>query len=254
VTVVGTGIRLATQLTPEARAAIERADELLHVAADPLASAWLDGLHDNGRSLTPLYESGGARTEIYSRMADEIVAPARAGRRVCAAFYGNAGVFSRPGHTAIRRARAEGIPARMLPAVSAQDCLVADLGVDPGDHGWLSYEATDFLLHRRPIDAACALVLWQIGVVGETGAVTDPQYRHLDLVAERLAAVYGTDHEVVVYEASPYPVASAMVERVRVADLPSAPMAPLATLYVPPATAPSVDGEVAVRLGLAAPS
>jgi hypothetical protein len=142
----------------------------------------------------------------------------------------------------------------MLPAVSAQDCLVADLGVDPGDHGWLSYEATDFLLHRRPIDAACALVLWQIGVVGETGAVTDPQYRHLDLVAERLAAVYGTDHEVVVYEASPYPVASAMVERVRVADLPSAPMTPLATLYVPPATAPSVDGEVAVRLGLAPPS
>ena len=253
-TVVGTGIRLATQLTPEARAAIERADELLHVAADPLASTWLDGLHENARSLTPLYDSGGARIEIYSRMADEIVAPARAGRRVCAAFYGNPGVFSRPGHTAILRARAEGIPARMLPAVSAQDCLVADLGVDPGDHGWLSYDATDFLLHRRPIDAACALVLWQIGVVGETGAVTDPQYRHLDLVAERLAAVYGTDHEVIVYEASPYPVASAMVERVRVADLPSAPMTPLATLYVPPATAPSVDGEVAVRLGLAPPS
>ena len=80
------------QLTPEALAAIERADELLHVAADPLASTWLDGLHENARSLTPLYDSGGERIEIYSRMADEIVAPARAGRRVCAAFYGNPGV------------------------------------------------------------------------------------------------------------------------------------------------------------------
>jgi hypothetical protein len=187
-------------------------------------------------------------------MADEIVAPARSGLRVCAAFYGNAGIFGRPGHTAIRRARAEGIPARMLPAVSAQDCLVADLGVDPGDHGWLSYDATDFLLHRRPIDAACALVLWQIGVVGETGAVTSPGYRHLDLVAERIAAVHGADHEVVVYEASPYPLAEALVERVRVVDLPSAPMTPLATLYVPPSTAPSLDGATAKRLGLALPS
>jgi Tetrapyrrole (Corrin/Porphyrin) Methylases len=224
---------------------------LLHVAAVPLASTWLDGLHENARSLAPLYDSGGTRIEIYSRMADEIVAPARAGRRVCAAFYGNAGIFGRPGHTAIRRARAEGIPARMLPAVSAQDCLVADLGVDPGDYGWMSYDATDFLLHRRPIDAACALVLWQIGVVGETGAVTNPRYRHLDLVAERISAVHGADHGVFVYEASPYPVAEAMVERVRVVDLPSAAMTPLATLYVPPATAPSVDGATAERLGLA---
>jgi uncharacterized protein YabN with tetrapyrrole methylase and pyrophosphatase domain len=254
VTIVGTGIRLATQLTPEARAAIDRADDLLHVAADPLASTWLDGLHENARSLTPLYESGGTRIEIYSRMANEIVAPARAGRRVCAAFYGNAGVFGRPGHTAIRRARAEGIPARMFPAVSAQDCLVADLGVDPGEHGWMSYDATDFLLHRRPIDAACALVLWQISVVGVTGAVMEPRYRHLDLVAERIAEVYSADHEVVVYEASPYPLAEAIVERVPVAELPSAPVTPLATLYVPPAAAPSVDGATAERLGLAPPS
>ena len=254
VTIVGTGIRLGTQLTPEARAAIDRADELLHVVADPLAATWLDRLHANARSLTPLYDSGGSRHEIYSRMADEIVAAARAGRRVCAAFYGNAGVFGRPAHLAIQRARAEGIPARMLPAVSAQDCLVADLGVDPGDHGWLSYDATDFLVHRRPIDAACALVLWQIGVVGETGAVADPKYRHLDLVADRLAEVYGKEHEVVVYEASAYPVAQPIIERVRIDDLPSAPITGLATLYVPPSSPPSLDEATAARLGIATSS
>jgi hypothetical protein len=35
----------------------------------------------------------------------------------------------------------------MLPAISAEDCLFADLGVDPADHGCPSYEATDFLVH-----------------------------------------------------------------------------------------------------------
>ena len=250
VTIVGTGICVATQLTPEARAAIDRADEFLHVAADPLASTWLDGLHTNARSLTPLYQAGGPRAGIYSRMADEIVAPARAGRRVCAAFYGHPGVFATPAHTAVRRARAAGVAARMLPAISAQDCLVADLGIDPAEHGWLSYDATDFLLHRRPIDAACALALWQIGVVGETGAVADPRSRHLDLVAERLAEVHGDEHEVVVYEASPYPLAEPIIERVRLADLPDAPVTPLATLYVPPSARPSVDAVTAERLGI----
>src|SRR5215204_3867383 len=254
VTIVGTGVAVATQLTPEARAAIDRADDFLHVAADPLAATWLDGLHENARSLTPLYEAGGPRAGIYSRMADEIVAPARAGRRVCAAFYGHPGVFATPAHTAVRRARAAGVAARMLPAISAQDCLVADLGVDPAEHGWLSYDATDFLLHRRPIDAACALALWQIGVVGETGAVADPKYRHLDLVADRLAEVYGKEHEVVVYEASAYPVAQPIIERVRIDDLPSAPITGLATLYVPPSSPPLLDQATAARLGIATPS
>jgi hypothetical protein len=250
VTIVGTGIAVATQLTPDARAAIERADELLYVAGDALAAAWLDGLHENARSLAPLYGEAATRAEIYELMAEEIVKPARDGRRVCAAFYGHAGVFGRPAHLALAKAREESIPARMLPAVSALDCLVSDLGVDPGDHGLLSYEATDFLLHSRPLDAACALVLWQIGVIGETGPVLDPQYRHLDLVAERLAAVHGPDHEVVVYEASPYPIAEPVVDRVRVRDLPSASITPLATLYVPPSARPSVDEAAAERLGL----
>src|SRR2546429_6584747 len=47
-----------------------------------------------------------------------------------------------------RQAREEGFEAEMLPAVSAEDCLFADLGVDPGDEGCQSFEATSFLLFR----------------------------------------------------------------------------------------------------------
>jgi tetrapyrrole (corrin/porphyrin) methylase-like protein len=249
--VVGTGIAIAAHLTPEARAEIDAAEEFLHVAAEPLASEWLDGLHPRSRSLVSLYDTADTRLEVYDRMAAEIVAPARAGRRVCAAFYGNPAMFARPAHEAVRRARREGIRVKMLPAVSAVDCLVVDLGVDPGDHGWLSYEATDFLLHGRPFDAACALVLWQIGVIGELGPVTDASLGHLGLVADRLAAVHGADHEVVVYEASPYPIAAPLIERVPIRDLAAARVTPLATLYVPPSASPAVDESVAARLGLA---
>ena len=40
-TVVGTGIRLGVQLTPEARAALLRADRVLHLGAEPLMRRWL---------------------------------------------------------------------------------------------------------------------------------------------------------------------------------------------------------------------
>ena len=99
-------------------------------------------------------------------MTEAILEPVRAGKRVCAAFYGHPGVFVLPSHDAIARARAEGFDAEMLPGVSAEDCLVADLGVDPAVNGMQSYEAGDFLRRRPATEPTTALVLWQIGVVG----------------------------------------------------------------------------------------
>ena len=99
-------------------------------------------------------------------MTEAILEPVRAGKRVCAAFYGHPGVFVLPSHEAVSRARAEGFDASMQPGVSAEDCLVADLGVDPGVNGLQSYEAGDFLRRRPATEPTTALVLWQIGVVG----------------------------------------------------------------------------------------
>jgi Tetrapyrrole (Corrin/Porphyrin) Methylases len=170
---------------------------------------------------------------------DELLAPVRAGRDVCAAFYGHPGVFVHPGHEAIRRARAEGHPARMLPAVSALDCLVADLGIDPAATGLQSYEATDFLVHRRPVDEAATLVLWQIGVIGELGVAMGPRRESLALLADRLVETYPRGHEAIVYEASPYPlVADPIVLRLRLEELPDAQVPLLSTLVVPPARGP----------------
>jgi hypothetical protein len=159
-------------------------------------------------------------------------------------------VLVRPGHEAIRRARAEGFPATMLPGVSAEDCLVADLGVDPGQLGWQSYEATEFLVHRRAPDVSAALVLWQIGVVGAARYSPSPDRAHVPVLVEHLCRFYPADHEVVLYEASPYPITPHVAHRLPLGRIAPDDVTAMATLYVPPAAAPEADPEMLERLGL----
>lgn len=234
-TVVGTGIRIGLQLTPESRAAIDAADELLYLNAEPLADRWLASLHPRARSLAPLYRVGAEREEVYATIVDAVLSSVRSGLRVCAAFYGHPGVFVRPSHAAVRQARAEGYDARMLPAISAEDCLFADLGVDPATAGCASYDATGFLAGARQIDTTAALVLWQVAAIGESRAVVLGEHgRRLSVLLERLLRDYPAEHGVVLYEASPFPAGEAVVERLLLGELGEAAPSPQATLYVPP--------------------
>jgi hypothetical protein len=238
-------------VTPEAAAAIERADEVLYLVTDPLTARWVERCNPRSRSLHTLYAPGKPRRDTYAEIVAELLGPVRAGREVCAVFYGHPGVFVQPGHEAIRLARREGFPARMLPAVSALDCLVADLGLDPGATGLQSYEASDFLIHRRRADTAATLVLWQIGVIGELGYATEPNPANLAVLVEHLQRSYRPDHEAIVYEASPYPVvADPVVMRLPLEAIPDAAVPLLATLVVPPARKPRRDRAALARLGL----
>ena len=185
-------------------------------------------------------------------MTETLLEDVRAGKDVCVAFYGHPGVFVDPSHAAIARARAEGFRARMLPAVSAEDCLFADLGVDPGASGCQSYEATDFLLRLRRVDPTAVLILWQVGALGETIYAIEPrsQSERLAVLVEYLESFYPTGHGVVLYEASPYPIAEAAIRNVALSELPASVPDALSTLYVPPLEPRARDGEMARRLGL----
>ncbi|MBD0328854.1 MAG: hypothetical protein ICV64_01965 [Thermoleophilia bacterium] len=249
-TVVGTGIQLGAQLTPEARVAITEADEVLYVVTDALVALWMERLNPRARSLQDLYAEGVSRRRTYDAMADEIMAAVRRGRDVCAAFYGHPGVFVDPSHVAIRRARAEGYPARMLPAVSAEDCLFADLGVNPGAAGCQSYEATDFLVRRRAVDPSAALVLWQVGIVGRLDLAPEGDRSRLPVLVEYLLEFYPPEHEALLYEAAPYPACDPVIEDVRLADVASAPVGRLATMYVPPSERRRPDAAMLARLGI----
>lgn len=206
---------------------------MLYLVPDPISAAGIEQLNPRARSLDGCYAEGIARREAYALMIEEILASVRAGRRVCAAFYGHAGVFVLPSHGAIERARAEGFPAWMLPGVSAEDCLFAELGVDPATTGCQSYESTRFLERRPTIDRGTALILWQIGVAGSREHASEPAAPGLPALVELLAELYAPEHEVIVYEASAYPGVASLIRPVPLATLASA-VTPASTLYVPP--------------------
>ena len=249
-TVVGTGIQAATHLTAQARLVVEQADEALYLVNDPVTSAWIERTNPNAQSLAPFYEEGKERREIYAAIVEEVIGRVRQGRDVCVVLYGHPGVFAWPGHEAIRRLRADGLSARMLPGISTADCLVADLGLDPATTGCQSYEATDFLLRRRTIDTGALLVLWQVGLVGEWHFKLVPSMRGLPFLVERLLELYPADHETILYEASPYPFCDPIVERLSIAAVSDAEVSPVVTMVIPPREEPEFDREMLEQVRL----
>jgi hypothetical protein len=138
----------------------------------------------------------------------------------------------------------------MLPAVSSEDCLFADLGIDPAESGCQSFEATDFLIRRRKFDPCSPLVLWQIGCIANWKAEVMDCSAGLAVLVEVLREHYRPGHKVVLYQAAQYPSCDPSVERVPLSKLTRAPMSPVTTLFVPPAAAAPVDYAMVDRLGI----
>jgi hypothetical protein len=90
----------------------------------------------------------------------------RAGHDVLGVFYGHPGVFVSPSHRAIAVARQEGYEARMLPGISAEDYMFADLEFDPAVSSCNTCEATEILLRDKPLDPSVQNIIWQVGSVG----------------------------------------------------------------------------------------
>jgi uncharacterized protein YabN with tetrapyrrole methylase and pyrophosphatase domain len=221
----------------EAAAVIRAADKVFYVCADMLTAYWINELNPRCESLNSYYEPGKDRRLTYDAMVTRVVDAVTSGLNVCFAVYGHPGVFADPPHESVRRARAAGCVAEMLPAISADACLYADLGVDPAESGCQSYEATDFLIHHRRFDPRSALVLWQIGVMGERSFKPDLKVWNRDAVrilTDVLLEHYPREHRVTVYEAARYPGCSPVISETALADLPHAPISSISTLYVPP--------------------
>jgi uncharacterized protein YabN with tetrapyrrole methylase and pyrophosphatase domain len=250
-TVVGTGIQFIGHLTLAAKAQIEQADKVLFAVADPVTAKWLQTLNVTAESL-PYNTNNQRRRETYQEMVDRILAQVREGLNVCAVFYGHPGVFAYPAHTAIKQARREGFRAQMLPGISAEDCLFADLSIDPGRYGCQSFEATDFLIRQRKFDPTSALILWQIATIGNLGFYReDSKLRGLTVLTEVLATYYSYDHEVIVYEAAVYyPVCEPVIQHIPLSKLPEVPVNLVSTLYVPPRSPALEDSEMMARLGM----
>ncbi|WP_454831262.1 SAM-dependent methyltransferase [Pseudoxanthomonas wuyuanensis] len=246
---VGLGMVLGAQLGPRARSHIEQADVVFAAVSDPLVELWVQGMNRDVRSLQPFYAEGKPRSETYRQMVEAMMVEVRAGRRVCGTFYGHPGVFALVPHRAIAQARAEGFDAVMEPAVSAEDCLYADLGIDPGTYGCQHYEASQFMFYQRRIDSSAYLILWQVGVAGDrtlarfsTGAV------HRQVLLDLLMPDYPLTHEVIAYEAATLPISQPRMERMPLSALPDALLRMETTLVIPPARPMRRNQDVLDRL------
>jgi uncharacterized protein YabN with tetrapyrrole methylase and pyrophosphatase domain len=253
VTVVGTGYHVAGQITPEAKALNELADQVFYLVSDPVTAEYIRGLNPQTTSLHDSYWDGRDGNEAGEEMVERVLDSVRQGKRVCMALYGHPAIFVEPSHEVVRRARSEGFDARMLPGISIADCLFADLGVDPGLRGCALYEATDFVLRRRAVNTAAPLILLQPGAVGTTHyhSRMEGDRTGLRVLVERLEEIYPPAHPVTLYEVARIPTLDTRIETVPLGDLEGARLTVYTTLFVPHLREPGRSTEMIERLGLA---
>jgi hypothetical protein len=134
-------------LTPEARTCLERAGEVL--VCDERAA----------HQLRDDYPRAPRARAVGEGVVSEALAALRRGGIVCAAFSGHPcyGAPALPGLLA--RARAEGFAAQVFPGISAEDCLFAALGVDPGKTGRVLLPTAGFPGACRCFEPSASLVL-----------------------------------------------------------------------------------------------
>lgn len=246
---IGLGMTLGSHITPLSRSCIEKADVVFAATSDGVVELWLAQMHPDVRTFQAYYREGKSRRETYRQMVSAMLEEVRAGKRVCGAFYGHPGVFAWPPHEAIEIARREGYPAHMEPGVSTEDCLYADLGIDPGRYGCQHYEASQLMLYRRRIDPSAYLVLWQVGVAGDRSAArfsTGQAYRQV--LVDVLARDYGLEQEVILYTGATLPTRRPRIQRITLAQLPAADIEMHTTVVIAPAQPLEADREVQARL------
>ena len=190
-TVVGTGFGGGGQVTAEASHVIGTSEKVLYLVADRSTAEWIRAANPTSESVGDCYFGRASRLEAYLEITERILSFVRRRLRVCAAFYGHPGVLVFSSIEAIIRAREEGFEARMLPGISAADCLFADLGLDCGRRGCVTFDATDFLVRRRAADVTVPMILWQVAAVGRVDYPRDGNQDNIKILSEVLQRCTG---------------------------------------------------------------
>lgn len=234
--IVGTGIVGSHQLTREAEEVVRRSRHTFVVVSGSGILEYIETLCPRVTDLSRLYEPGLNRLPTYHRMATEVISAALAEAPVCLAVYGHPWVYCYPTALIHQVAPLLGLHVEVFAGVSAFDTLLVDLGTDIAQSGIQMYEATDLLLRRRPLQNDVACVIWQPTVTGDptcpAGAYTAQQFEPL---RDHLLRFYPADHEVKLVTSKNHPLIRSTVQRLRLAELPSALEGTpgIGTLFIP---------------------
>lgn len=145
-----------------------------------------------------------------------------------------------------------GIKANMLPAVSAEDCLFADLGIDPLHPGVQMLEATDMLLRQRTLLTDFHVIITCVGGIVFRGC--DYLIHNFHVMIKHLQEVYGSDYIITHYVGAQYPMCGPLIERISLSEFLEEDtvkkITKISTIYIPPKEARKIDTKMALDLGL----
>lgn len=250
-TVVGSGIKFLSHLTTEAQAHIQHADKVLYLVNEPAIENWICENSKQSQSLNTIYSNHQSRKDTYEAITSDIMAHLRQKNDICVVLEGHPVVHATPALEAVKQAKNEGYYATILPGISAEAYLFADLGIDPGSSGCQSYEATDFLIHHRAYDGYSHLILWQVSVIGMVENTPSHCHkkntRHL---VDYLSKHYPMSHNVILYEGSQYPHIQSKVTHLPLIELPESNISRTTTLYIPPMRQSDSDPSMLRLLGI----
>ncbi|KAI0098508.1 tetrapyrrole methylase [Nemania sp. FL0031] len=237
--IVGTGLASVRQLTLEAISYIESADSVFYLVSDLCTGLFIEEHNKNTFDLHSMYETTKSRMDSYIQMAELMLRKVRLGELVVGVFYGHPGVFETP------IAREEGYKAKMLPGISAEDCLFADLGIDPATSSCVSHEASAMLLHKKAIDTSSHLIVWQPGAVG--APAMQFENKHFLQLIDHLEEHYGASHPLINYMAGTSPMQQSIIDRHTIGAMRDPDVVktvtPASTFYIPPKDLPVHDLE-----------
>ncbi len=252
--VVGLGIVSVRQVTREAESAMRRSNEIFY-ASDAIGIE--DYLHSLCENVTEIYvftlKEGEARLPKYNLIAAKVLEAALDHPPISFAIAGHPLVFVLPTRLITAVADQLGLRVKVLPGISAFDCMIVDLQIDPGMLGVQMFEATGLLLQERELQPDVLCFLWQIGAI-ETGLFTRSRsvLGRFARLQKHLLKFYPGDHQVKLVYSSSHPLAAATVLEFSIEEmhLHAAEIHPGATLYIPPAATPKLkDLELAELVG-----
>ncbi|KAG6329778.1 hypothetical protein ID866_9310 [Astraeus odoratus] len=251
-TIAGSGIASIKHMTLETLSHIEQANKVYYGVTDPATEAFIrDKSKGDCFDLRVYYDTNKHRYESYVQMCEVMLKDVRAGYDVLGVFYGHPGVFVSPSHRAIAIARDEGFQAKMLPGISAEDYMFADLGFDPAMPGCMTQEATAIVVQNKKLDPSVHNIIWQVGGVGVHDMVFDnAQFHHL---VDRLEEDFGPKHKVLHYIGAVLPQSATVKDEFIIEDLRKEEVVkqfnPVSTFYVPPRHITPIDQAAARKLG-----
>lgn len=234
--IVGLGINGFDQVTPEVRNVLSRSKEVFFIPNSFGTEDYLRSFCPNITGLMDSYQENGDRLDAYHDMATRVVNAALENAPVALAEYGHPTIFAYPPYLIQQAALALGLRVKVLPGISAMDCIFADLMIDPSKDGLQMYEATDLILRERTLFPDVASLIWQIGSL-ETALYSSktnaPQrfYRFLN----HLLRFYPPGHVVTAIYTTNHPLIPSTIYKFPLWSLPdhAEKLHPGFTLYIP---------------------